>query len=147
MQGLGKDINGEILAKYALDSSAATAGGAGDNTEVNGATLDTQGLAAKAHSVSFIIGAKATLTADKTLVVTAKIEDSADGSSWADLVASATILTLTATGVGQAKLGVDLGKARRYVRVSATPNLSHTATDTSTIFGIAVFGGMQELPQ
>lgn len=147
MPSLGKDVNSTFILAYALDSTAATAGGSGDATEAAGATLDTQGLATKANSVSFLIGAKTTLTAAKTLTVAARIQHSVDNSVWTDLVALATLLTLTATGTGSCKVGSDLTGAKRYVRIAVTPDLSHTSTDTATVFAVAVFGGLQELPQ
>lgn len=152
MASLGKDISPEFIAKYAVTATNATAGGAGDNTEVDGATLDTMALPCHAQSVSFVIGARATLAQTKTLTVTANLQDSADGSQWADITDPAAILVLTgATGgsteTGTAKIGYDLTKARRYVRIQATPDLNATGTDTATIFGTAIFGGLQILPQ
>ena len=56
------------------------------------------------------------------------------------------ILTLTSaaggTEVGVGTLGYDLSRARRYVRIQATPDLSATGTDTASICGVAVFGGL-----
>lgn len=149
MPSLGKDVNSGFILAYALDSTAATAGGSGDATEAAGASLDTQALATKAGSVSFLIGAKCSLTAAKTLTVAARIQHSVDNSVWTDLVALATLLTLSATGTntGSCKVGSDLTGAKRYVRVAVTPDLSASGTDTATIFAVAVFGGLQELPQ
>lgn len=152
MASLGRDIESEILTKYALDSTDAVAGGTGDEDEVDGITIDKSALPSRALSASFVIGATATLAQTKTLVVTANLQDSADGSNWDDLTSPATILTLTgATGgsteTGTGRIGVDLTKARQYVRIQATPDLNATGTDTATIFGLAIFGGFQELPQ
>lgn len=138
----GKDIESQVLTAYALAFTNATAAGSGDNTEVDGATLDTAALSARANSVVFVVQARATLTADKTLTVTANLQDSANGSNWTDITDPAVILTLTATGGGTGRIGYDLTRARRYVRIQATPDLSHSATDTATISGIAVFGGL-----
>jgi hypothetical protein len=152
MKALGRDIKAETYPVYALASTAVTAGGGGDNVEIVGATLNLANLP-KAESVVFEVPCKAVLAATKTLVVVGKIQDSANGSDWADLVASATLLTLTGGGGGSteygvARVGVDLNKARQYVRASATPNLSATATDTADVgAGLAEFGGLQEMPQ
>lgn len=157
MASLGKNIAGEIGALYALASTAATAGGSGDATQVTGATINTASLqtapavyAKDFNSIAFVIAGTATLSATKSITVTALIEDSADGSSWSTLVASATIVSVTSTGGGTVtftgKIGADLTAARQYVRVKATPDLSNTATDTATIFGVAVLGGATEMP-
>lgn len=146
---LGKDTASSSIVAYALDSTAATAGGSGDATEATGNSLDTQALATKANSVNFVIGAKCSLTAAKNLTVAARIQHSVDNSVWTDLVALATLLTLSATGTntGSCKVGADLTGAKRYIRVAVTPDLSATGTDTATIFAVALFGGLQELPQ
>jgi len=152
MKALGRDIKAETYPLYALASTAVTAAGSGDGVEIEGAALNLASLP-KAESVVFEVPCKAVLTATKTLVVAGKIQDSANGSSWADLVASATLLTLTGAGGGSteygvARVGVDLNKARQYVRVCATPEMSATATDTAVIgAGVAEFGGLQEMPQ
>ena len=157
MSGLGKNIVAEIGAGYALASTSVTAGGSGDATLITGTTINTaSALTAPAiypkdfNSVAFIIGGTATLAATKSITVTALIEDSADGSTWATLVASATVISVTSTGGGTVtftgKIGADLTAARQYVRVKATPDLSATGTDTAVVFGVAVFGGAVEKP-
>lgn len=157
MPCLGKNISAQIGAAYALASTSLTAGGGGDNTLITGTTINTAAaLTAPAvypkdfNSVAFVIGGTATLAAGKSITVTALIEDSADGSSWATLVASATIVSVTSAGGGTVtftgKIGADLTAARQYVRVKATPDLSATGTDTAVVFGIAVLGGATDLP-
>jgi len=147
MSSMGmKDLKAVTLAAHALAVTAATAGGSGDATEVNGVTLDTAALSARPNSVLFVVDAKATLAATKSLTITANLQDSADGSNWADITDPAVILTLTSaaggTEVGVGTLGYDLSRARRYVRIQATPDLSATGTDTASICGVAVFGGL-----
>ena len=152
MTALGRDIKAETYPKYALPYTAVTAGAGGDGAEITGATINLL-LVPKAESVVFEIPCKAVLAATKTLVVAGKIQDSANGSSWADLVASATLLSLLGGGggtteYGVARVGVDLNRARQYVRVMATPDLSATGTDTAEIgAGTAELGGLQERPQ
>ena len=77
------------------------------------------------------------------------IEYSADNSTWATLVASATLLTLTgqsggSTETGVALMGADLVQSNvNYVRFKATPNLSRGATDTMNVgASVAIFGGI-----
>lgn len=146
MSSMNKDLKAETLVKHALAVTAATAAGSGDNTEVNGVTLDTNALTSRANSVLFIVDVKAVLTDAKSITVTANLQDSADGSSWTDITDPATIFTVTSSGgtteTGVGTLGYDLSRARRYVRIQATPDLSHSGTDTASICGVAVFGGL-----
>lgn len=145
MFSLGRDLAGEIKTHYAAAATSATAGGAGDATAVNGTGIDTTALGTKYESVAFALAATATLAATKTLTLTAKIQDSSDNSTFADLVSVATVLTLTgATGgsteTGSAVVGVGLDQARQYVRVVFTPDLSASSTDTAEIVAVALFG-------
>lgn len=148
MHSMNKDLKAETVAVHALALTPATAGGAGDATEVDGVSLDTSAAAYKRpNSALFIVDAKATLAATKTLTITANLQDSANGSSWADITDPAVILTLTGAGGGSTETGVgvlgfDLSRARKYVRIQATPDLSATGTDTASIMGVAIFGGL-----
>jgi hypothetical protein len=152
MYSLGKDISAELTARFALTSTSVTAAGAGDATEVDGATIDTLGLPGEPSSVVFYIPVRAVLADTKTGVLTANLQDSANGSSWADITTPAVVLTLLGktggtTETGIAKLGFDLTKARRYIRIQVTPDLNATSTDTAVVGGgLAVFGGLNEVP-
>jgi hypothetical protein len=151
MVALGKNIAGTIHPVPALANSTATAAGTGDATEVNGITIDLQSYVQRYQSIEFLIACQATLAADKTLTVVGNLQDSADGSSWSDTLASATLLTLTggsggSTERGVARMGYDLTKCRRYVRCQVTPDLSATGTDTSVMQGLAVLAGADEIP-
>lgn len=151
MNSLGRDIKAETQSVFALTSTAATAAGSGDNTEVDGATINKATLGFKAESVVFSVPARALLAATKTLTLTANLQDSANGSSWTDITDPAVILTLTGGGggsteIGVGRLGYDLNKARQYIRIQCTPDLSNTATDTAVMgAGIATFAGLQQI--
>ncbi len=144
-----RDLKGETTSLYALDETNATAGGTGDATAANGITLDLTAIADPA-SVVFEVWARATLADTKSLTVAAKIEHAVTGSGdWADYVASSTILTLTSSGgsteKGVGRIGADLRQANRYIRVTVTPDLSATGTDTATLTAVAVFGGLARI--
>lgn len=150
MFSLSRDVKAETKVEFALTSTSLTAGGGGDNTEVDGASLNRATLGYKPESVSFEIPLRAVLGAGESCTLTANLQDSADGSSWADITTPAVILTIsssaggTVTGVG--RLGFDLSRARKYIRVQATPNLSRANTDTAVMgAGVAIFGGIQAL--
>ncbi|MBP2302529.1 hypothetical protein J2850_005268 [Azospirillum picis] len=154
MFSLGRDIVAELgPCAFALPATSATAGGAGDGTAANGVTIDLTALpgGVRAESIAFLIGAKATLAATKTLTVAARILTSPDGSVWTEAVASASILVLTGgaggtTEAGTGRIGISLEYCKQFVRMEVTPDLSATATDTASLFGLAVFGGADRLP-
>jgi len=127
-----------------------TAGGAGDNTALNGQTIDKQSAALgnqRWEAIAFLIGAKAVLAATKTLVVTAKLQTSDDNTNWDDVANEGTVLTLTgpaggATMYGEALLAYPFSAAvGRYSRIVVTPNLSAADTDTALVWAQALLGG------
>lgn len=151
MNSLGRDLASEIHAAYAAASTSATAGGAGDATEVTGVTIDLLALPTRYESLCFVLAATTTLSATKSLTVAAKIEtsDNSDMSSATDLVASATVISITSaagsTERATAKVGASLEYAKRYLRLKFTPDLSNTVTDTAVVQSAALFGGAAKL--
>lgn len=148
-----KDVRSSLLAVFAMPSTSLTAGGSGDATEVVGPSISIAALAKRPTSVVFDIPCRATLGATNTLVVVGKIEQSVDGSTWTDVTASATLLTLTGgaggtTESGVARVGADLIRANcNFVRVRATPDLNRANTDVAVMgAGVAEFGGLDEEP-
>lgn len=170
----GKNLDSITLPVAASAYASATAGGTGDNTLVTGLTIDRlaltpNGAKGTVPNVSpfgamFLLSYEATLAAAATLsVVAAKVEDSADGTTWATIYditgATAPIPpTWLAAGVvdtgaagGSTQRGVvtfmtDIKKARRYVRFDFTPDLSATGTDTAKFMVSAVMTGIDEVP-
>lgn len=151
-----KDMGPELGFMYAAAAASATAGGSGDATLVTGSTIDTTAATTNGfkpqdfNGIIFVVSYTTTLTATKGLSVTALVEDSADGSTWATYVASKTIINVTSAGggtvTGTGKIGADLTGARRYVRVKFTPDLSATATDTAALACVACLTGGQFMP-
>lgn len=147
MQSHGKDLKGRTISAAAA-GGRLVAGGTGDNTEITGATINLASLAARPASVVFEVFGRGVLAAAATLVIAAELEYSADGSTWADLVASATVLTLTGGGggsteLGVGRIGVDLVKENvNYIRIKMTPNLSAANTDTAEVSAVAVFDAL-----
>lgn len=91
MTALGCDPAGTLTFVNALNATAATAGGTGDEDAANGAGIDLAGLPARFNGAAFVVRANATLAQGKKLTVSAKIQDSANGTTWADLVAAAPV--------------------------------------------------------
>jgi hypothetical protein len=147
MQSHGKDLKGQTLSRAAL-AGRLVAGGTGDNTEIVGSPINISALPNRPASVVFEIIGRGVLAATATLAIAAEVEYSADGSTWADLVATSTVLTLTGgsggtTELGVARIGADLIQADvNFIRLKATPNLSAANTDTAEIAAVAVFGGL-----
>jgi hypothetical protein len=149
---LQRDPTDLTLSASVSAHTSATAGGTGDNTAVTGLTIDrtAYGLAA---SAVFNIVWEAALAQTQTLTLkTLKVEDSADGSTWA------TYLTITDPGVvatgptgggtlrGVTRVNAYLGSARRYIRFDWTPDLSASGTDTLLAMAHATFSGFSHLP-
>lgn len=149
MQSNGKDLKGRTISRAAA-GGRLVAGGTGDNTEIVGATINLATLAARPASVVFEVFGRAVLAASATLVITAEIEQSVDGTNWSstDLVASATVLTLTGGGGGSTELGVGrigadlIQDGVNYIRIKMTPNLSAANTDTAEVSAVAVFDAL-----
>ena len=147
------DVASMITGRIASPFASATAGGAGNNTEVVGLAIDRLSLGSVPLCGEIEIPFEAVLAAGDTLSITAlQVETSADGVTWT------TYQTLTAPGVvatgpagggtvrGQAAADINLSSASRYVRIDHTPSLSAAATDTAKTVAVLVLGGFDELP-
>jgi hypothetical protein len=146
------DIASVVTERIASAFTSLTAGGAGDNTSVVGLTIDRAAFGVP-QTAEIVILSEAVLAAAATLSITAlKVEDSADGSSWADYaVQTAPGVVSTGPGGGgtvrtQTAAGVNLSSARRYVRVTHTPDLSAANTDTAKTLAMVVFAGFPSIP-
>ena len=157
-----RDLIAYIVNLAAAAVSTLTAGGAGDNTAINGVALNTNalinaaGATVKAESVTFLAFLQATLGAGNKLTTALKIQDSADGSTFADVVMPlgttiqttvTSVLTNASAGTYQtvAAVGIPLEYCRQYVRLVATPDLDRANTDVATVTSVAVFNGISKL--
>lgn len=171
---LAKDLYDLTVIVPASAFASATAGGTGDATLVVGTTIDRATLTpfgARGALLNimplgavFTVAYEAVLGAGNTLSISAaKVEDSADGATWATIfdvtgVAASVPVSWPAAGVvdtgaaggstqrGIVAYGTDIKKARRYVRFSFTPDLSAANTDTAKFVVGAVLSGIDELP-
>lgn len=135
--------------------SAATAGGTGDATTVTGLTIDRFALGGGSMAQDAAVGViyEATLASGATIRFGYAIQDSADGSTWADYQ-TATYSAAVATGPnGGGAVGgvfdigsVNLTSARRYVRLNYNPDLSAGGTDTAVARAVGFFAGYDRLP-
>jgi hypothetical protein len=151
---LQRNIGAFVDCVRASAASAATAGGSGDATTTTGTTIDREALSngSMPDSALFSLIYDATLASGKTLSVSYSVQDSADGSTFADYQtpAASVIVATGASGggvvAGQFNVQANLRSARRYVRFNSFPDLSNTATDTAVTRAVAVLGGFDRLP-
>ena len=149
----GRDIGEEVLVRGAILNGTAVAAGSGDNTEITGAGINRTTLGNLYESCKLAIHGNATLQSGETFTIIANIQDSANGSDWADFGDALSVVTvLDAAGgalsavVWNTFLDNDLRGARAHVRAQVTPDHIATGTDTSTIAAEFIFGGGQENP-
>lgn len=149
MHSLSRDLNGSVFPLVAAAFVTVTAGGGADGVEADGLTIDRQGLSDQFSSIDFLVGGSGSLASTETATVSMTIQDSADGSTWADVVSDTTVATATDATNGEraaGHLGVDLTKCRRYVRCQVTVTMSASVTDTFAYGVIAALAGARDLP-
>lgn len=150
---LGRDLGSTIQHVAHIANTAITAGGGGDNTAINGTTIQLSTLFPnnqRAESVALLLGGKATVASTQNLQVTVTLQESVDGSTWTNLatgtatVGPVTVVTgVTTAADWQYEFGWDLTKVTQdRLRFVVTPNLSASGTDTANVYGVAVFGGL-----
>jgi len=145
------DINdkdaGAYLALMGGGGARGVAAGAGDATEALGAIVDMQAEDGPMSGAIFVAG-QCTLTDLKTFSLTElKIEHGAAAnlSDAVDFKAVAFTDLVVSDGGGAetfaVKTRVNLNGINRYWRVTVTPDLDHTGTDTFELgFGFAAIG-------
>lgn len=152
--------NGGAYSRSARGSgnNAATAGGSGDATEVNGAWQSREDAKGIALSVKVIVSYTATLAQGATLKFAMNLQDASDsaGTGAADypLNEANTIASTTAatggtggsTETGTFEMDVDLAGAKKFIRAQVTPDLSAANTDTAAWHMDYVFYGHQRGP-
>lgn len=148
-----KDIGFYVSTRFG-GKAEATAGGTGDATEKDGATI-TLASVGYPKSGKCVLAYETVLAAAATLTLAYNLQYY-NGTSWADVTDPAAVTaTVVATGggggsteSGVVEIDVDFTKiqdATAY-RVQYTPNLSAANTDTADIAAVWVLGGFDELP-
>jgi len=107
---------------------------------VNGVTIDRLGFESCVVHVS--TGAVSGEPTAQTVDV--KLQDSADGTTWADLP-GAVVSQITA-GDAEAEADIDLRGARRYIRAVATVAFTGGTTPNIQLAATVVLGGARERP-
>lgn len=149
------NVSAFLKALRASDNVSVTAGGAGDNTAVTGQIIDRH---ANGNPLSLAVAIlfQAVLAAAATLTLKTVIVEHGDNSALSDAATFVTLETGTGSVVatgggggtterGQKQYAVDLGGAKRYIRLKYTPDLSAGATDTAQVAAVAICGGQESL--
>ena len=138
--------------RFAMANQSIVAGGAGDNTEVDGDSVDRMADVRRHLNANVVINWSATLQQDETLTLQLQLQDSADDTVWADFgdpVDFATVATGPTGGGtvnGVSNHGVDIAGTRRYIRTQITPDLSAADTDTADISAVWILAGADRTP-
>ncbi len=152
-----RDIGAYLVVKEAVNPQVVTAGGGADGVEINGTAIDRLAiryptLSCKVAIPYYVAGVGST---DTVTVVSNLQHSSLSTAGWADLpnrdgttISSVVFSGTTAASTGTGTLAYDLeiGGAKRYVRVNVTATLSAAGVDTADIAGIVAFGGQDTLP-
>jgi len=145
---------GEFVDVFNASAGArGVAAGTGDNTEVVGTVIDRR-LYGYAKSAIFAIVGSAVLASAATLTlknVAIEHDDDPAFATTADFktVSDAVVATGGAGGSTETvkkEIDVDLAGAKRYLRITYTPDLSAGGTDIFTLAAAAVLGGQDQLP-
>lgn len=147
------NVGSYIAPRNAGALATITAAAGNDNVEQNGPSIDRLGY----DSAVIAILSRATLTGGQTLALSVTLQDSSDGSTFADVAAEhqpggiaggGVLATLSTAGDNHylSEYSVNLRGLRQYVRVQFTGNLSAGATDTATIACVMILGGAQTMP-
>lgn len=158
-----KNGGSAAVSSYGGDSTAVTAGGAGDATAINGAWTDRSlgSVMGLAGSAKVIVGYKTTLAANKALLIAFKAQDADDGSgtnsadAGADAYPNGAAYASTAvktdggsggTYTGTVEFDVNLTGLRQFWRPVVTPDLNASGTDTATITSVVIMFGSDRGP-
>lgn len=140
-----RNVGAFIRGLPALVNTSRTTGN--DGVAINGATIDRNTLATAVRSAKLVVLADAVLGTGETLTLRGRLEDSANGSSWAALAGETPAdVVETLTGLHVAGFDFNIEGARRYIRAVVTPTLSASASDTVDVAAVLVVGGAYETP-
>lgn len=147
-----RNIGSFLRALPALSPVTVTAGGGADGVAQNGLTIDRNDIVPVALSALAVVIGHAALGAAETAQVAISVQDSADGVDWDDYDAgppddyAAVTTAENADGTHVFTRKIQLGGARRYVRIQVTATMSAADTDTLALSAALVVGGFDELP-
>ena len=143
---LKRDINAYLHGINALDPRIVTAGGGLDGVAQTGNTINRGDLVQDALSASVMILMTVNVSGTDTAAVVIDVEDSDDGSAWANFGTAPASVSFAVDGDHLVQHPLNLAGARQYIRVNATWTMSAGATDTADVGIVLVQSGFPELP-
>jgi hypothetical protein len=111
---------------------------------VNGTSVDLT-TKQSPHSGVLVAMAGAATGSPSAQTLNVKLQDSADDSTFADIVPAVAITEIAADN-GKQVVDVDLRNLRRYVRAVTTVVLTGGSTPTWPVATALVMGGQEEIP-
>lgn len=145
-----RNIGSFITVVAAMAATNVVAGSGDDGAAQEGIAFDRTTKEPLCLSALASVQVSATLAAAETVEVNIGVQDSADGITWDDYepgpLDNYTPTVLTETGDTVATRKIQLGGARRYVRILPTLTFSAGGADEADISGVLVVGGADELP-
>lgn len=153
------DIGSLLAVEEALNPQ--TIGTTADASEKTGTIIDRQSPNNLRFSCKAALSYYASLAAGNTVTLKMNLQhsdttassdfadyDDKDGSTANSVTAGTTGSTAAQTPSGVLTADFDLGMAKRYIRLQATPTLSggSTESDDVDIAGVVIFGGGEVLP-
>lgn len=141
-----RDVNAYLYGINALDPRTILAGGGADNVAQTGNAINRGDLVQDALSASIMIPMTVAVSGSDTAAVVIDVEDSDDGSSWANYGTAPASVVFDVDGDHLVQHPLNLAGARQYIRINATFTMSAGATDTADVAIVLVQSGFPELP-
>lgn len=147
--GFQRAIGQVTKAFLGVTPTSVVAGGGSDNVDQAGPAIDRTNFLSAVISVPI----NATLSATKNVIVSQRLQHSADGSTgWTDFLLgapsganpAAQTYSTTGTSTQFQSANYDLSGAKRYIRQVLNAHHSNTTTDTTILAGQVMLGGENE---
>lgn len=149
MHPTSNNIGAYITTKLAYDAKAFGAGSG--ITAQDGNSFERTAVRPLHLSAKLAFPAKVTLASGHTASFAYGVQDSANGSDWADVEGASGSTSFTALDAGTAQrfspeLDVNLVGLRAYIRPRLNVAMSHSGTDVISVAGVWALGGGEEIP-
>jgi len=141
-----RNVDAYLFGVNALDPRSILAGGGADGVAQTGNTINRGDLVQDALSASVMIPMTVNVSGSDTAAVVIDVEDSDDGSAWANFGTAPASVSFAVDGDHLVQHPLNLAGARQYIRVNATFTMSAGATDTAEVAIVLVQSGFPELP-
>ena len=148
MHPTSNNIGAYITTKLAYDAKAFGAGSG--ITAQDGNSFDRTAVRPLHLSGKLSFPSKVTLASGHTASFAYGVQDSANGSDWADVEGASGSTSFTSISSSAVRyspeLDVNLVGLRQYVRPRLNVAMSHSGTDVISVAGVWALGGGEDLP-